>query len=1210
MTNDLIRIKQLNCGKRLPSTLLASQWKDCDVAFLQEPNRGGLKTLAKHGKLFSTANSRSAILVTAQLDCTLVPQFSDKDFTTIQIEKQNIMLCSAYHDILLDVWPQLLDDLVTDCQRKNRSLVICSDLNAHSTLWNCPTTDGRRGDTIEQVIIDQQLYVHNLGDKPTFTGGQGSSIVDVTLSNDPILIRDWVVSDESSLSDHRVITFTLGKVEREEQILKRNISRVQWNAIANELKELTPEPGTTWWTPESLDEACTAFSAALQQSLDKHAPPSPPAKRYNYWWNDECQNSKTAAHRAERHMRDHRTPENVAAEKAARHAYDKAIYVAKRQAWRKFIEEVQSLPEMARVNKIMKLSNGPTHELGLVQNENGELSSTKQESLECMLKEHFPNSKLWEQDATPPAEGVEIEEKAWLTQARFRTAVKSFKKGKTPGPDEFRAECLAALHPKSVEFILDMFNASISLGYVPWEWRKVKVIFLPKAGKDDYTNRRSFRPISLMSVLFKTLERLVLWHLEETTLHRNPIHHNQFGFRKGRSTDHALSKVVNYIEKGINSQRYVLGVFCDIAGAFDNAKLESIAKTMLDRGVSNEITEWYKHFLHNRQVSSSLGTAEAAVKPGKGTPQGGVLSAILAWNLIFDELLKEYDNSPILSIGFADDGTLLITGIDIPTMYAVMQEALSKATAWAEQHGLSFCPKKTNAVLFTRRNNMHRVTLPSLTLNGEPIPNVSQVKLLGVTLTRRLTWSVHVEDKIKQCKAALMRLRPIIGKTWSPKPEYIRWIYTGVVLPILTYGCAVWAREVSTSITLQGKLKKLQRLGMTSIAPTRRSTPTAGLELVYNLPPLHLIIQETATNTYLRMSELHEAGEWLPSGKTPGHLRYLRLQAEACGISEITNSDEMQQQRDWEQHYVTSIDEHPQMETGTRVYTDGSLYKNASGAGAYIEINSEPRLTISERLQPCTVFQSELRAIKAACDFLNKEKYSTLLGRINFYIDNQAAIKALESSTISSALVLETKQALQELGSSTWVKLNWIKAHIGHPGNELADQAAKAGSQSTRYPKNVVIKTAHATIKQAVRRRRDALWQEEWNAEKECRQTKLLVPEIAPQIWRTIRRERQKCVSSVARFLTGHTFMRRHDTITKIGRAAALDSEDILCRLCLEGEETPIHLVTECPCLNQLRLSTLYSWQLDRPPPWTKELLIFIQDDAIRALEESTDLPQ
>jgi hypothetical protein len=84
----------------------------------------------------------------------------------------------------------------------------------------------------------------------------------------------------------------------------------------------------------------------------------------------------------------------------------------------------------------------------------------------------------------------------------------------------------------TVAYILTLFNAFLALKYVPQKWRDVNVIFIPKPGKTDYTDNRAFKSIYVMSFLLKTLERLVLWHIQETNLRRRPMHNSQFGFRK------------------------------------------------------------------------------------------------------------------------------------------------------------------------------------------------------------------------------------------------------------------------------------------------------------------------------------------------------------------------------------------------------------------------------------------------------------------------------------------------------------------------------------------------------------------------------------------------------------------------------------------------------------------------------------------------------
>jgi hypothetical protein len=215
-----------------------------------------------------------------------------------------------------------------------------------------------------------------------------------------------------------------------------------------------------------------------------------------------------------------------------------------------------------------------------------------------------------------------------------------------------------------------------------------------------------------------------------------------------------------------------------------------------------------------------------------------------------------YDNSAIKSIGFADDGTLLITGICIKTIYDIMQKALHHAENWAAENGLKFCPKKTNAILFTRKH-IKIDSLPHLRMYGQQVPNVKETKMLGVIIDSKLNWTPHIRQKKAVCKKALMMIRPLLRRTWSPKPIYTRWLYQGVIIPMLTYGSAVWGHP-GQKATIREKLHSLQRLGLTAITFVHQGTPTMGMELIYDLPPLHLRIKECALGTFLRLGELQE----------------------------------------------------------------------------------------------------------------------------------------------------------------------------------------------------------------------------------------------------------------------------------------------------------------------------------------------------------------
>jgi retron-type reverse transcriptase len=90
-----------------------------------------------------------------------------------------------------------------------------------------------------------------------------------------------------------------------------------------------------------------------------------------------------------------------------------------------------------------------------------------------------------------------------------------------------------------------------------------------------------------MPFLFKTLERLIKWHIEQ---HSAPFHIDQHAFRKGHCTENALSHMVDWIEKAISEGKEALVVFLDIKGAFDNLSSNVMAHGMRKHNVDYDIT--------------------------------------------------------------------------------------------------------------------------------------------------------------------------------------------------------------------------------------------------------------------------------------------------------------------------------------------------------------------------------------------------------------------------------------------------------------------------------------------------------------------------------------------------------------------------------------------------------------------------------------------
>ena len=164
----------------------------------------------------------------------------------------------------------------------------------------------------------------------------------------------------------------------------------------------------------------------------------------------------------------------------------------------------------------------------------------------------------------------------------------------------------------------------------------------------------NFRPISLTPFVFKTLERLVYWHMLESTLEVNPFDENQHAFRTNRGTETALHQAISEIEKGVLKGNHTLAVFLDVSSAFDKLSFKAAQKAMKAKGMSEEIRTWYQQYLENRISILELKGAVREIEIKSGTPQGGILSVIL-WNMAFDLLLKKLGKGKVKVIGFADE---------------------------------------------------------------------------------------------------------------------------------------------------------------------------------------------------------------------------------------------------------------------------------------------------------------------------------------------------------------------------------------------------------------------------------------------------------------------------------------------------------------------------------------------------------------------------
>jgi hypothetical protein len=120
-----------------------------------------------------------------------------------------------------------------------------------------------------------------------------------------------------------------------------------------------------------------------------------------------------------------------------------------------------------------------------------------------------------------------------------------------------------------IPYLVRIFRTCLATGYVPAIWRQVKVVIIPKPGRNSYSGPRDYRPISLTSFLLKAMERLVDRCLRDEALAIVPLHSNQHAYQAGKS-ETALHRLVVRVEKALDQQEIALGAFLDIEGGCNN----------------------------------------------------------------------------------------------------------------------------------------------------------------------------------------------------------------------------------------------------------------------------------------------------------------------------------------------------------------------------------------------------------------------------------------------------------------------------------------------------------------------------------------------------------------------------------------------------------------------------------------------------------------
>lgn len=437
-----------------------------------------------------------------------------------------------------------------------------------------------------------------------------------------------------------------------------------------------------------------------------------------------------------------------------------------------------------------------------VKNKKGDKLTTNRSSIAKIATEFY--KRLYSNECEPigmVSENITDEEEVpCILETETIRAINTQKNDKAPGDDNITNYTLKESLSVTSKHLTQLFNEILDTEQIPKQWTKSTIVLLHKKGDKNEIN--NYRPISLMSNLYKIFSKILLGRITKQ-LEENQ-QKEQAGFRADFSTIDHIHVVKQIIEKmNEYGQEYYMA-FVDYNKAFDSLSHNYIWKTLGNQGVHNKYIRIIQEIYKNSTATVQLEHQGEEFCIQRGVKQGDPLSpklfiAVLEnifRNINWEGIGININGVNLNHLRFADDIVLFAEKPD--TLQTMLQELDQES----RKAGLSMNPTKTKV--------MTNATKEHIEVREEVIQYIDEYIYLGQVISTDDQHSKEIDRRISNTWKRYWSLKEIFKNETMPLSVKTK-LYNACILPCLTYGCQTWPATTKNNQKLAVCQRSMER---------------------------------------------------------------------------------------------------------------------------------------------------------------------------------------------------------------------------------------------------------------------------------------------------------------------------------------------------------------------------------------------------------------